>query len=171
MRRQGADIDPGAWPAFDVRVLQRRLRKTFASRREAVELYANRVPVVEILARTGVHRRQLYRLIDHCSALHEDGRIFGWRGLVPYVHVADYQRAARIELNPDGNGAAGAFSMLLRAYRALIAWLASRIRDRRIALRQISTDGVVRRHDPLPGSWRLPQGGLHLLRSHEPLSA
>ena len=141
MRRQGADIDPGAWPAFDVRVLQRRLRKTFASRREAVELYANRVPVVEILARTGVHRRQLYRLI---------GSLLG---------------------NPDGNGAAGAFSMLLRAYRALIAWLASRIRDRRIALRQISTDGVVRRHDPLPGSWRLPQGGLHLLRSHEPLSA
>lgn len=104
--------------------------------------------MAEILERTGVHRRQLYRLIDHRLALHEDGRLFGWRGLVPYARVANYQRVTRIDPRRDGTGAgaAGAFSGLLQDYPALATWISDRVRDKRVALRQISTDEGLRTH-------------------------
>ncbi|HEU0202736.1 MAG TPA: hypothetical protein VFR86_20175 [Burkholderiaceae bacterium] len=34
-----------------------------------------------IEANTGMARCQFYRLLDHCLAPHEDGRVFGWRAL------------------------------------------------------------------------------------------
>ena len=146
MRRVAADVDPDTWPAFDARAVAKPLRGTFDARKHAIELYAASTPLAEILERTGVHRRQLYRLIDHCLAQHEDGRHFGWRGLVPYVRVANYQRVARIDPRVDGTGAgaAGAFSNLLRAYPALATWIADRVRDKRVALQQISTDKGLR---------------------------
>ena len=93
--RAGTDLDPTVWPAFDAAALPARWRSTFLARRQAVELYVANVAVTQIEQRTGVDRRQLYRLLDHCAAPHEDGRVFGWRGLVPYARVDDYVRTAR----------------------------------------------------------------------------
>ena len=146
MRHARTGIDLGSWPAFDSRAVAKPIRKTYLARQQAIELYAASASFAEILARTGVHRRQLYRLLDHCLARHEDGRVFGWRGVVPYARVADYQRAARIELSRDGSGhgAAGAFSMLLQTYPALASWIADCVRDKRVSLQQISCDDGLR---------------------------
>ena len=140
--RAGTDLDPTVWPAFDAAALPARWRSTFLARRQAVELYVANVAVTQIEQRTGVDRRQLYRLLDHCVAPHEDGLVFGWRGLVPYARVDDYVRTARVQLSRDGtgSGAAGAFGLLLQAHPILAAWIVERVRDKRIALDQISTD-------------------------------
>jgi hypothetical protein len=76
--------------------------------------------------------------------LHEDGRPYGWRALVPYARVAAYQRVARFQPNRDGSGAAGEFGRLLQSHPALDQWIAGRVRDKRISVKQISTDEGLR---------------------------
>jgi transposase InsO family protein len=122
MTRRRLDApDPTSWPAFDDAVLPKELRQIFLARRHAIELYAQGALLREIEASTGVHRRQLYRLLDHCMASHDDGRPFGWRGIVRYARVADYCRVTRIQPSRDGTGrgAAGAFTMLLETHPVL----------------------------------------------------
>lgn len=145
-RRVAPELKPAAWPAFDASALPKKQRPSFAARQRAIELYADNTTVAEIERRTGVDRRQLYRLLDHCLALHEDGRVFGWRALVPYTRVADYQRVAKVQLSRDGagSGAVGAFGLLLQIHPALATWIAECVRSKRIAVDQISTDQGLR---------------------------
>lgn len=145
-RRVAPELDPAAWPAFDARALPKKQRASFKARRQAVELYAANTAVAEIERRTGVDRRQLYRLLHSCVAPHDDGRVFGWRALVPYTHVADYQRVARVQLSRDGagSGAVGAFGLLLQSHQALGVWITECVRCKRIAVDQISTDQGLR---------------------------
>jgi putative transposase len=139
-RSIAADLAPAAWPAFDTSALPMKQRSTFKARQRAVELYAANTAVAEIEKHTGVDRRQLYRMLDHCLAPHDDGRVFGWRALVPYTRVGAYQRTAKVRLNRDGSGAAGTFGLLLQAHPALARWIAECVRTKRIAIEQTSTD-------------------------------
>ena len=145
-RRVAPELDPAAWPAFDASALPKKQRSSFAARQRAVELYAANIAVAEIERHTGVDRRQLYRLLDHCTAPHDDGRVFGWRALVPYTRVADYQRVAKVQLSRDGagSGAVGAFGLLLQVHPALATWITESVRSKRIAVEQISTDQGLR---------------------------
>ena len=72
MNRRGLDLDPDSWPAFDVRALPRPQQRVFKARRTAVELFAAGTALSEIMSRSGVHRRQIYRLLERCQAIHED---------------------------------------------------------------------------------------------------
>ncbi len=63
-RRVAPELDPAAWPAFDTSALPKKQRSSFKARQRAVELYAANTAVAEIERRTGVDRRQLYRLLD-----------------------------------------------------------------------------------------------------------
>ena len=136
--------DLSSWPAFDAAVLPEPQRRAFQARRQAVELYVAGASLREIRTVTGVERSQIYRLLDHSSQPHEDGRPFGWRAFVPYARVAEYHRVSRIEPRRSGAGAAGAFRLLLQAHPALAAWIAERVRDKRVTLRQVSTDEGLR---------------------------
>ena len=142
MNRRGLDLDPDSWPAFDVRALPRPQQRVFKARRTAVELFAAGTALSEIMSRSGVHRRQIYRLLERCQAIHEDGRIFGWRGLVPQARVWGYERIAGFALSPGGRtgGSAGAFGQLLRAHPSLAKWLTESVHHKRIAVDQLSTD-------------------------------
>ena len=97
--------------------------------------------------------------------MHDDGRPYGWRGLLPYVRNTDYRRTSSIELRPDGlgAGAAGAFSRLLQTYLALAEWIAERVKGKRISLQQISTDRGLRTR--LPGLKHLHSDFLRQCRS------
>ena len=80
-RRVAPELDPAVWPAFDASALSKKQLATFTARRQAIELYAANAALTQIEASTGVARCQVYRLLDHCLAPHEDGRVFGWRAL------------------------------------------------------------------------------------------
>ena len=143
-RRRPADLDVSSWPAFDVAALPRKLQQTFRARRQAIELYVGGEPLREIEARTGVDRSQIYRRLDHCLAPHEDGRLYGWRALVPYARVTEYARISRLRPGRDGVGTAGAFGWLLQAHPALATWIAERVRDKRITISQVGADDGLR---------------------------
>jgi hypothetical protein len=84
-RQRIRDVDPAAWPIFDIGALSVAERQVFAARRQAIELYAAGQTLEQIEQRTGINRRQLYRLLDRCMAPHEDGRPSGWRAVTPYA--------------------------------------------------------------------------------------
>ncbi len=145
-RRDAAALDLAAWPEFDSGALPAAQRKVFLARRRAVELYCEHTAIGRIEDLTGVDRRQLYRLLERCVQVHEDGRVFGFRGLVRYARVADYQRIARLHVHPLGGsrGTAGAFASLLQAHPGLGNWIDQQIRHKRVALDQLSSDGGLR---------------------------
>jgi putative transposase len=146
MNRRDLDLDPDSWPAFDVRALPRPLQRVFKARRMALELFAAGTTLSEIKSLSGVHRRQIYRLLERCQAVHEDGRIFGWRGLVPNVRVDAYERTAGVRRTHPGcaTGAAGLFRQLLRVHPSLSKWLVDSVHHKRIAIDQLSTDAGLR---------------------------
>lgn len=129
---------------FDSGALPEEQRAVFNARRQAIELYAANASVGDIERRTSVHRRHLYRMLDRCVTIHEDGRVFGWRALAPHARVGSYQRTAKIRLEHDGSGAAGAFGLLLQAHPRLSEWITQRVRDKAIAIEQRDTDDGLR---------------------------
>lgn len=110
----GEDFSLASWPEPDVGALTPKSLDIFLRRKEAVLLYLQGTEGGAISAATGVHPRFLNRTIrERCMHPHPDGRVYGWRGLVPGVHIAKYSRKSKIRADAKGGGAAGALSNLL----------------------------------------------------------
>src|SRR2546422_5459018 len=77
--------DLSHWPGVDRTALADNARNRYDQQVDAVTLFVEQpdVPLAEIERRTGVKRAQLYRLMDRCLRKHDDGRIQGFRGLLP----------------------------------------------------------------------------------------
>lgn len=139
-------LDLQSWAEFDASALTIEKRAVYLSRRRAIEMYCQHAAIADIEVQTGVYRSQLYRLINRCVRTHEDGRIFGFRALVPYSRVTKYDRVAQLRIFPLGGsrGTAGAFQTLLQSHPTLIEWIDQQIRHKRVSLLQISTDDGLR---------------------------
>ena len=108
------DFSVETWPEPDVGAIADAKRALYSKRKEAVLLYLQGVAGKSILDRTGVHPRYLNDLIrERCMHTHSDGRVYGWRALVPNVHIAKYTRKTKVKANLKGGGGAGALSTLL----------------------------------------------------------
>ncbi|MEO6072502.1 MAG: integrase, partial [Burkholderiales bacterium] len=90
-----------------------------------MEHYLAGESVRDIHTQTSVGSRQLYRLLERCLARHDDGRVFGYRGLLPHVHVNAYTRHTPLTtLSEAGSrGTAGAFAYCLERYPVLEDWI------------------------------------------------
>ncbi len=96
-----ADFSLESWPHPDLGTLSQTNLDRFLRRKEAVTLYLEGRAHAEIYAATGVQARFLNRLIrERCMHIHPDGRIYGWRGLVPGIRVAKYQRHQKVAVQP-----------------------------------------------------------------------
>lgn len=139
-------IDVAAWPAVAYTELDERARRTFEVRMQAVMRYVGGESLTLIEQSTGVNRRQLYRWIERAMLPHPDGRPYGFRALIKYTRIAAYVRLSpvRVRGTRGSCGAAGALSQLLERYPALAGWLLLQVRQRRITLEQIHTDGRLR---------------------------
>jgi putative transposase len=119
--------DLSAWPSVDVSALSEADAISFASRRDAIELFIGEplLPMTTIQARTGVDPKTVYRLVDRCLAKHADGRIFGFRAAIPYARLKDYERVHSINRaqGAQGVGLSGAFTLLLQQYPSLEGYL------------------------------------------------
>lgn len=104
-------------PSADRRIYQRRQR--------AIELYVASEPIAAIERRTQVDRFTLYRLLKRCLALHPDGRLQGFRALVPRYRVRNYRRqsAPQLTSRTGHRGLVGAFTFLLAERPQLRAWI------------------------------------------------
>jgi putative transposase len=132
--------DLARWPGVDRSALPEDRRHDFDQRVEAVRLFVEEkdVTLTAIARRTRVQREQLYRLLQRCMSKHADGRIYGFRGLLPHQHLKEYERHAAVKATvPRGRGgSAGAMSQLLRRLPALERWLTQAARKRNRPLRE-----------------------------------
>jgi putative transposase len=144
VRRNVSRPDTSAWPEFDPGALTASQRKSFGSRRRAIEMFVADTSLAEIEARTGVNRRQVYRSLESAAVLHADGRPYGWRALVPHTRVDDYHRQAKVRRHAVGLGTAGAFGLLMEAHPPLALWITEQVRAKRVSVDQISTDDGLR---------------------------
>ncbi len=131
-----------AWPSVDVSALSEDQRQVFDRRVKALTLYLT-VPeksVAAISSETGIDRATLLRIFRRCTSMHEDGRIYGYRGALHYARIKEYERYAPVSFN--GRGKAGAFRQLLQRYPTIEASLKRAFLERG---RQITTEREIRK--------------------------
>lgn len=89
-------------------------RELYLKRKTAVDLYLNTTTSIpEITQHTSIVRQELHRFVLRCVQLDEDGQPWGYRALIPRVHINGYTRRQE----PDGpDQFAGAFKQLLDKY-------------------------------------------------------
>ena len=117
--------DLSLWPTVDPTALADVRREELLHRIEAVRLYLKPTPLRTIELATGVPRSQLYRLLRRCVEPHPDGRIRGFRALLPYARVRSYQRTrpVRATTRTQHAGSSGAMAALLERHDSLRALL------------------------------------------------
>jgi putative transposase len=136
------EIDLTRWPHVDGSTLTDKKRALLARRSEAIHRYIAGATLTDIRASCGIGKGQFYHLLDRCLQTHEDGTLFGYRGLIPYGRQDSYTRSKALpakQVNHRG-GNVGAFGLLLEAHPGLSAWLKRKIRERVVLLEQLGTD-------------------------------
>ena len=123
------------WPRVDVRALPDAQAEVYRARAAAVSAYSHGHSLARVEDGTGVHRVTLMRLIARALRPHPDGRLWGYRALVPYKHVLPYERAvAPRVLVHDTAGNAGAFSQLLLRHPSLAKQLRGEVTGGKVTL-------------------------------------
>jgi hypothetical protein len=118
-----------SWPTVDPSALPETRRTIYLRREQAIRQYLEDRSLALIESATGIRRAQLYRLLARCIAPHDDGRIQGFRALVPHIRTHDYVRTRPTQPGIPGKrgGAAGAIRQLLARYDALTEFLQRQI--------------------------------------------
>jgi putative transposase len=127
-------LDLSTWPTVDPTALEEPRRGELLQRMQAVRLYAGSAAVHHIETTTGVVRSQLYRLLRQCTAVHPDGRIQGFRALIPYTRTKPYQRTKPVRATTRARraGSSGAMAALLQRYDSLSALLRRSLSEREV---------------------------------------
>lgn len=108
-----SELDTGAWPSFDVGALTEDRRELFLKRKQGILLYLQGASGDVIEAETGLGRSHIHRLItERCLVTHEDGQLYGWRGINPHQRIKPYTRTKQIQPDPWGMGTGGALQLL-----------------------------------------------------------
>jgi len=127
------------WPTVAEELLPKDQLENFRSKKDAVTLYYLGVPISEIVLRTGICRTDLPRLMKKCLTLSYDGRIQGFRALIPYQRIGPNQRTAELsqKRRHQQGGQSGALSLTLRRFPGiednLLCWIRNQAKQQRIA--------------------------------------
>ena len=126
--------DFGALPTVDTAALSPEAVAQYEANLEAYRLFVLEpdVSLAEIRRRTGVHEKQLYRLLDRVVTLSTDNQIQGLRGLIPGKHVKAYTRVEAIRSSSKlvASSAAGALQQLLRKFPTILDWIRREAKNR-----------------------------------------
>lgn len=121
-------------PTVDIESLTDDARIQYEANLEAYRLFVleREVSLGEIFRRTGVHQKQLYRLLDRVVTKANDGRIQGLRGLIPGKHLKAYTRTAAVTQSSKltTSTAAGAMQQVLTRYPQILTWLKGEAKKR-----------------------------------------
>lgn len=120
--------DPSSWPAPDLGAYSGQKLKDFQLRKFGIELYLQGESAENIHKAVGLSIKFISRLIkERCLAPHPDGLIYGWRGIVPRLHIKPYRRIRKIVVDSEGFGTAGALTATLELHPELKLKLDQRI--------------------------------------------
>jgi len=114
IRRDRESLDPqtrdiSTWPHVDITALDAKAAQLFARRSKAVSLYLKGERLASIIEEVGFTRQEIHRLVRRCLKTHADGRIWGYRALLPGQRQKPYQRTTRVT---GARGSAGALMQL-----------------------------------------------------------
>lgn len=117
-----------AWKSVDVELLSKDVRESTEKRIKSIRAFLKEGATLgEIEDKYGIPRSTLYRVINNCLALDDDGMIVGFKGAIPYRrnNKQKYNRAKTLECSSadGGQGDAGAFSKLITDYPEIKTWL------------------------------------------------
>lgn len=134
--------DPSTWPTVAWPLLSTAQQTIFRAREDAVRRYCRREPLRAIEAATGVAFSSVRRLYNRCLQMHADGRVQGFRALIPFERVKSYRRQAKIT-KPGRGGKAGAFALLLERHPQLEALIVDELREHHVVVRQGSKGQLI----------------------------
>jgi hypothetical protein len=123
------------WPTVDVSALKPVARQVYRKRARALDLYVRGQPLARIERRSGLGRQVLYWAIERALLTHPDGRLWGFRALIPEVRTRAYERGKQAK--GRGHGLVGAFTQLLERHSELQRLIDEVIRDRTVWLVQL----------------------------------
>src|SRR5260370_58424 len=109
--------DTDLWPQVDLAEAPEPVRTQIENRQRAIRAYLDGHALNPICAECQVSKAELLRHLNRCMAIHADGRIYGWRALLPHEHVRPYVRWTRPRAGT--RGLAGAFRQFLRDHPTL----------------------------------------------------
>lgn len=117
-------LDTSKWPTVDTSLLSESDRIRYMKLEGAVKAWCNEEKPSSINKRFGVSRSLLFYYLQRCTANHSDGRLMGFRALIPnserkqYISVAEERNITEM-----GAGYAGAFHQLLAKHPSCSNWL------------------------------------------------
>lgn len=110
--------DLNKWPSVTPQSL--RDEDAFRRNKQAIDMYVFNRSFSDIKKETGLGMDWVQKLFKKCLEIDNDGEIRGYRGLVKYLRIKRYQRAAtlpeRNEFSAERSGFSGAFMQLLEKY-------------------------------------------------------
>lgn len=84
------------WPTVIASDLPEYVREQFERRRMAVEMYFAGMLLKDIQAKTGIQGSSVRWFVDRCLLNAGDGRMYGFRALIPGLHIKEYERTAPV---------------------------------------------------------------------------
>jgi len=115
------------WPSVDPSALDAHSHAQYKLREDAINAYFSGASLGAIEERLGVKRATIGWFVNRCISPHPDGRIQGYRGLIPYSRVKNYVRVKPPKARSDRGGLVGAFHQLLARYPNLLGIVERRI--------------------------------------------
>jgi putative transposase len=122
--------DTSTWRAVDPELIEDDAeRQRFLAMQAAVQSYLAGDEKISVIAkRNALHEKQVLRSVNRCITRAEDGRLFGWAGLIRHQRVKPFVRSRPLPaVAVDGKGFAGAFQLLLARHPALLARLQAQV--------------------------------------------
>lgn len=106
------------WPDVHLAALDETTKEIFLTRKAAIQMYVSGLPGCDIESATGIDRSRLSKLLKQCIAMAEDGKIFGFRGLLPFIRFNGYSRKAeeKKKLPQAKGGKAGMLQKTLKRF-------------------------------------------------------
>ncbi|XQY93688.1 hypothetical protein ACNRWW_09925 [Metabacillus sp. HB246100] len=114
-------LDISIWPQVISENLNDEDRNIFLARKLAIDLImTTNKKISEIEKKTGIHRSEIYRFVRRCLEKDEFEQIKGYRALIPYKRIKDYNRNNfPVSTEEESDNFTGAFSLLLETYPSL----------------------------------------------------
>jgi hypothetical protein len=89
--------DTSFWATVDPSMLTETSTPIYTRRAGAVRDYLDGEPIEKISENYGMRLPEIIRLTKRCVQTHPDGRIWGFRALVPFKHLKEYERTAVVQ--------------------------------------------------------------------------
>lgn len=128
-------LDRKNWAAVEPSMMSKEQQERFNTLKGAVDMYLDGKPPRLVFATHGVSRAWLNKKLHDCVKPGPDGKVQGYRGLLPHATRKPYVRKATVHGTSDGFGSAGGWGKLMREQ----TWINKLIRD---ATRGKSGSGV-----------------------------